>query len=362
MSGGVDSAVAAALLQRDGFRVVGVFMKNWDEDDDDECAAHDDLESAQGVCERLGIDLRTVNFAHEYWENVFRLFLAEYEAGRTPNPDTLCNREIKFKVFLDHAQSLGADKIATGHYAAIEADDDGRRLRLLRGADGDKDQSYFLYLLDRDALSRTVFPLGELRKTRVREIAESLGLPCHDRGDSTGICFIGEKKMRDFLARYIKTEPGEILDAEGHVVGEHHGAAFYTIGQRAGLGIGGRRDAGSEPWYVSGKDMQANRVFVVQGVDHPALFKSEVRIKDIHWIDRAPSSGDGNEALSAQCRHRQTAAPCTFTPLADDEGAVHFAQAQRAVAPGQALVFYSGRCCLGGGVVCSDDVDDVPAV
>lgn len=345
VSGGVDSAVSAALLSREGFRVVGLFMKNWDEDDDGECAAHEDLESARQVCARLGVELHTVNFAHEYWEHVFRHFIKEYKAGRTPNPDTLCNREIKFKTFLEHARGLGADKIATGHYAAVAPDDAGDGLHLLRGADAGKDQSYFLYLLNQHALRHTLFPLGGLHKTRVRKIAEELQLPCHNREDSAGICFIGEKKMHEFLSRYIRLEPGDIVDADGRVVGRHRGAALYTIGQRAGLGVGGQRDAGGEPWYVAGKDMAANRVRIVQGRDHPALLAREVRVKELHWVGRAPT--DGN--LSAQCRHRQTAVACELD-LTDDGATVRFSQTVRAVAPGQAVVFYDGRRCLGGGV------------
>lgn len=357
ISGGVDSAVAAALLLDQGYEVVALFMKNWDEDDDQQCSAKEDLESARQVCERLSIELRTVNFSSEYWDNVFEPFLDDFRAGLTPNPDTLCNREIKFDAFLQHARALQADKIATGHYAGVDTDDDergGTRWRLLRGADADKDQSYFLYLLNQNALRHTLFPLSQLRKPRVREIAKARRLPCHDRSDSTGICFIGERNIREFLSRYIPAAPGDIVDCDGRVVGQHEGAAYYTIGQRSGLGIGGSKGATSEPWYVADKDVQANRLTVVQGRDHPSLFKRETRIRDVHWIDRPPSA---TTKLTAKCRYRQRDAACaialTGATLESDTLEVRFEQPQWALAAGQALVFYAEEQCLGGGVICA---------
>ena len=353
VSGGVDSAVAALLLLEQGCEVSALFMKNWEEDDDERCAAAADLASARAVCERLGVPLRTVNFSHEYWNHVFRRFLDEYQAGRTPNPDTLCNREIKFKAFLEFAQSLGADTIATGHYAGVERRGvgDNAAWRLLRGGDPAKDQSYFLYQLDQRALRRTLFPLAKLRKTEVRALAKARRLPCHDRKDSTGICFIGERNLREFLSRYITAAPGDIVDEAGQTLGRHHGAAFYTIGQRAGLGIGGRRDGDNRPWYVAAKDMAANRLTVVQGRDHPALLRDTMLVDDLHWIDPAAADAVGAEPLTARCRHRQPDSPCQMAPCGDGQWRVRFAEPQWAVAPGQAMVFYRGPYCLGGATI-----------
>ena len=359
VSGGVDSALSADLLIEQGYQVVGVFMKNWDEDDDEHCPAKEDLLSAQQVCDRLDIELRTVSFSHEYWENVFEHFLATYRSGGTPNPDTLCNREIKFKAFLEYAKTLGAKKIATGHYAQIANVTNGdQRWRLLRGADPDKDQTYFLYMLNREALRHSLFPIGNLLKSTVREMAKKRKLPCYDRNDSTGICFIGERRMNEFLSRYIDTEAGNIVDMDGRILGQHKGAALYTIGQRGGLGIGGIHDSDNGAWYVVDKDIAANQVTVVQGHDHPALLSRIVHINDLHWIDSAP---DNHPALTAKCRYRQADTSCSIKTSGGDNisnnsinGAiveVQFEQAQWAVAPGQALVFYDGEHCLGGGTI-----------
>jgi tRNA-specific 2-thiouridylase len=342
ISGGVDSAVAALLLKRAGHDVTGVFMKNWEEDDTaSRCSAAEDLKVARAVCEIIGIALRTVNFSAEYWDRVFSYFVAEYRAGRTPNPDVLCNKEIKFRSFLDHALTLGADKIATGHYARVDAVDG--RYRLLTATDRDKDQTYFLYLLGQAQLGRTLFPIGALTKPEVRDIARQAGLPNFDRRDSTGICFIGERDFRSFLARYIPAQRGEIQTLEGERKGEHEGAMYYTIGQRQGLGIGGRGEA----WYVVGKDVGRNVVYVAQGEHHPALYSSALLAEQVHWIGTAPPLP---ARLSAKNRYRQTAQPCTV--LAHGTGLrVDFDRPQRAVTPGQSVVFYDGDACLGGAII-----------
>jgi tRNA-specific 2-thiouridylase len=352
LSGGVDSSVAAAMLLEQGCQVEGLFMKNWEEDDaDGYCAAAQDLADAGAVAEYLGIRLHAVNFATEYWDRVFAEFLAEYRAGRTPNPDVLCNREIKFRAFLDHARGLGADRIATGHYARIRRDSDGQHLRL--SADPDKDQTYFLYLLDQDQLAHSLFPLGDLNKGEVRELALSLGLPTAAKRDSTGICFIGERRFRDFLARYLPHDPGPIETPEGQYLGQHQGLAYYTIGQRQGLGIGGVRDSGEAPWFVAGKDQGRNALVVVQGGDHPLLQSRSARIGRTHWICGA------TPALPLHCqaraRHRQPLQDCTVLGYDQVRCRVDFAQPQRALAPGQALVLYRDGECLGGGVI--DDTD-----
>jgi tRNA-specific 2-thiouridylase len=345
LSGGVDSAVAALLLQRQGHEVIGLFMKNWEEDDEaGHCSAEQDLADARAVCERLGIPLHTANFSAEYWHRVFRKFLDEYEAGRTPNPDVLCNREIKFDRFLSHARELGADHIATGHYARVGFHDG--RWRLLRGVDTDKDQSYFLYLLNQPALAASWFPLGALTKNQVRELAREAGLPVHARKDSTGICFIGERDFREFLGRYLDSRPGDICTPDGVVVGEHAGAMLYTIGQRQGLGIGG---AGG-PWYVADKDVSANRLVVVQGHDHPDLLSEQLEATDTHWI--AGAAPPLPRSLAAGTRYRQPPARCEVRAGKDTAGLnIHFAEPQRAVAPGQAVVLYDGDECLGGGTI-----------
>ena len=348
LSGGVDSAVAALLLKRAGHDVVGLFMKNWEDDDDSEyCSTREDLVDAVSAAERIGIDVEAVNFAAEYRERVFASFLAEYRAGRTPNPDVLCNAEIKFKAFLDHAMALGAERIATGHYARVEARDGG--FVLLKGLDPGKDQSYFLHRLTQAQLSRTLFPVGHLHKTEVRRIAREAGLPNHAKRDSTGICFIGERPFREFLSRYLPREPGAIVTPEGTRVGEHEGLMFYTLGQRQGLGIGGRRDASAEPWYVAGKDLARNELVVVQGHDHPLLQKRHLHAQDASWIAGAPPADEGG--LAAKTRYRQADAACDFRASGPHAFDLDFAASQWAVTPGQSAVLYRGDACLGGGVI-----------
>jgi len=348
LSGGVDSSVAAALLVEQGFEVEALFMKNWEEDDDgDYCSAAADLADARAVAERLGVRLHTVNFAHEYWERVFSHFLSEYRAGRTPNPDVLCNREIKFRAFLDHALALGASVIATGHYARSDCDAEGWHLRL--GADPDKDQTYFLYLLDQDQLSHSLFPLGGLRKAQVRELARRLGLATAAKRDSTGICFIGERRFRDFLARYLPREPGPIETPEGRIVGEHRGLPYYTIGQRHGLGVGGLRAGAEAPWFVARKDQARNALIVVQGPNHPLLLAAEAHIGEVHWIARHPPPLP--LACMARVRHRQPLQPCLLLGYDPAGCRVRFEAPQRALAPGQSLVLYRDNECLGGGVI-----------
>ena len=348
MSGGVDSAVAALLLQRRGYDVFGLFMKNWEEDDDESyCAAAEDLEYAEAVCKQLSIPLHTVNFAAEYWDRVFQSFLRDYRRGRTPNPDVLCNREIKFKVFAEHARGLSCDKIATGHYAGIRYTDG--EWHLLKGGDTDKDQSYFLHLLQQVHLAQTLFPLAEIRKSKVRELARQAGLVSCDRKDSTGICFIGERRFRDFLARYLDLSPGEIVDESGVPIGTHQGVWFHTIGQRAGLGIGGVRGGSKEAWYVAAKDVAHNRIVAVQGDRHPALFSSALVAESVHWINAPPEDA---APLKARIRHRQTDQDCHIHSQ-DDLVRVQFERPQRAVTPGQSVVFYHGENCLGGGVIAS---------
>lgn len=347
MSGGVDSSVSAALLLEQGYQVEGLFMKNWDEDDGTEyCTAREDLADAQAVCDRLGIHLHTANFAAEYWDNVFEHFLAEYKAGRTPNPDILCNREIKFKAFLDYALALGADLIATGHYVR-RADCDGRTL-LLRGLDTNKDQSYFLHAVGGEQIARTLFPVGDLEKPRVREIAEKYQLATARKKDSTGICFIGERRFSDFLKQYLPAQPGDIETTEGAVIGRHHGLMYHTIGQRQGLGIGGMQGAGEEPWYVLRKDLERNVLIVGQGNAHPGLFASALTCSEIFWIN--PLEADLPMRLGAKVRYRQPDQACTLER--DGSGyIVRFDEPQRAVTPGQSIVFYAGDVCLGGGVI-----------
>ena len=349
LSGGVDSAVAAWLLLQQGYAVEGLFMKNWDEDDaPGHCPAEQDLADARAVAEVLGIELRTVSFSTEYWDRVFAHFLAEYRAGRTPNPDILCNQEIKFRAFLDYALDLGADWIATGHYARVAGDANQRRL--LKGLDDNKDQSYFLYRLNQRALSHSLFPLGELSKPEVRSIAQLKGLPNFAKKDSTGICFIGERKFKAFLGRYLPAQPGNIVSTAGEILGRHQGLMFHTIGQRQGLGIGGTRDSSGEPWYVVGKNLTANELVVAQGKNHPALFRSGLAATDLHWIAGSPPALP--LACCARIRYRQRDQACEI--LARDSGSctVRFGTAQRAVTPGQAVVFYQGDLCLGGGTIC----------
>jgi tRNA-uridine 2-sulfurtransferase len=341
MSGGVDSSVAALLLKREGLDVVGLFMKNWEDDDTDEyCSTRQDLIDAAAAADVIGIELEAVNFAVEYKDRVFAEFLREYAAGRTPNPDVLCNAEIKFKAFLDHAMRLGAEKIATGHYARVDG-----RYRLLRGVDPAKDQSYFLHRLTREQLARVMFPVGELKKAEVRRIALDAGLPNHAKKDSTGICFIGERPFREFLNRYLPKAPGAIVDDEGRTIGEHIGLSFYTIGQRKGIGIGGA----GEPWYVAGKDLAANKLIVVQGHDHPLLLKRSLAAEATSWI--AGSAPAECSQHTAKTRYRQADAPCTLSRVLESEIRVDFASPQWAVTPGQSVVLYDGEACLGGGVI-----------
>ena len=347
LSGGVDSAVAAYLLLQQGHAVTAVFMKNWDEDDAaGHCPAAADLADARAVSTRLGIELQTVSFSAEYWNRVFAHFLAEYEAGRTPSPDIVCNREIKFRAFLDHATGMGADCIATGHYARIRREP---VVQLLRGVDEHKDQTYFLHTLTQAQLERSLFPLGGMYKRDVRALAADQGLGVHDKKDSTGICFIGERRFNEFLARYVSREPGEIRTFDQTVIGRHEGVKFYTIGQRHGLGIGGRRDAGGEPWYVAEKDIDGNVLYAVQGRDHPALYRQGLRASRVHWIDRAPAELPYH--CHARIRHQQPLQACTLTALKGDGCTVMFASRQRAVATGQSVVFYADEVCLGGGII-----------
>ena len=348
MSGGVDSSVAALLLKREGYRVVGLFMKNWEDDDNDEyCSTRQDLVDAAAAADVIGVELEAVNFAAEYKDRVFAEFLSEYQAGRTPNPDVLCNAEIKFKAFLDHAMSLGATRIATGHYARLR--DHGPLKQLLRAADGTKDQSYFLHRLSQSQLERVMFPIGHLRKTEVRRIAEEAKLPNHAKKDSTGICFIGERPFREFLNRYLPREPGPIRTPEGKTVGEHIGLAFYTLGQRKGIGIGGKKDLSGDAWYVAAKDLETNVLTVVQGHDHPLLMKRELRAVNPSWISGDPPAEGSTH--SAKTRYRQADSTCLVS-YSDDEGfALEFAQPQWAVTPGQSAVLYDGDACLGGGII-----------
>jgi tRNA-specific 2-thiouridylase len=345
LSGGVDSAVAALLLRRQGHDVVGLFMKNWEDDDDDQyCSTREDLIDAAAAADVIGIELEAVNFSAQYKDRVFAEFLREYSAGRTPNPDVLCNAEIKFKAFLDHAMRLGAEKIATGHYARVQKAD---AFQLVKGVDGGKDQSYFLHRLTQEQLARVLFPVGELKKSEVRRLALEAGLPNHAKKDSTGICFIGERPFREFLNRYLPRAPGKIVDDKGKTVGEHIGLAFYTIGQRKGIGLGGP----GEPWYVAAKRLAENELVVVRGHDHPLLMKKTLGADEVSWIaGRSPSAG---EHLSGKTRYRQADAPCTLARVLDSEIEVDFADPQWAVTPGQSVVLYDAEVCLGGGVITS---------
>ena len=348
MSGGVDSSVSAALLLEQGYQVEGLFMKNWDEDDGtDYCTAMDDLADAQAVSDKLGIKLHTANFAAEYWDNVFEHFLEEYKAGRTPNPDILCNREIKFKAFLDYALALGADLIATGHYVR-RAERDGQTL-LLRGLDGNKDQSYFLHAVAAEQIARTLFPVGELEKPEVRRIAERYELATARKKDSTGICFIGERRFSDFLKQYLPAQPGDIQTIDGEVIGRHHGLMYHTIGQRQGLGIGGLQGAGDEPWYVLKKDLSNNILVVGQGNNHPWLFASALTCSHIYWVNESPATTQPVR-LTAKVRYRQPDQSCVLE-LTPEGYRIVFDEPQRAVTPGQSVVLYQDDICLGGGVI-----------
>jgi len=347
LSGGVDSSVAALRLLEAGWQVEGLFMKNWEEDDSEEyCSAAEDLADAQQVADRLGIKLHTVNFSGEYWDRVFEYFLSEYRAGRTPNPDVLCNREIKFKAFLDYALDLGADFIATGHYAGVRRTDAGTEL--VCAADANKDQTYFLYMLGQRALQHTLFPLADIPKEEVRKIAEKAGFANWRKKDSTGICFIGERRFRDFLSQYLPANPGRIQSLEGEDLGEHQGLMYYTIGQRQGLGIGGQANHSTDPWFVVGKDLEHNVLQVTQGHDHPSLMRDHLVAEQLHWTaDQAPAE---RFLCKARCRHRQPLQECEVL-LEKGLAQVTFDQAQRALTPGQSVVFYQEDVCLGGGII-----------
>jgi len=347
MSGGVDSSVSALLLREQGYQVEGLFMKNWEEDDGTEyCTAKEDLADAEAVAERLGIKLHAANFAAEYWDNVFEHFLQEYQAGRTPNPDILCNKEIKFRAFLDYARILGADKIATGHY--VRKGEREGKATLLKGLDGAKDQSYFLHQVGHDAIADSLFPVGELEKPDVRKIASDHDFKIAGKKDSTGICFIGERRFSDFLSQYLKKNPGPIKNPEGEVIGEHEGLMYHTIGQRQGMGIGGLKHASEAPWYVADKDVESNTLWACQGNDHPALFATGLETSDIFWIARkAPAA---SFRCSAKIRYRQPDQECTVT-VTESGYVIRFDNAQRAITPGQSVVLYKDDECLGGGVI-----------
>ncbi|AAP95358.1 tRNA 2-thiouridine(34) synthase MnmA [[Haemophilus] ducreyi] len=349
MSGGVDSSVSAFILQQQGYQVEGLFMKNWEEDDDtDYCTAAADLADAQNVADRLGIKLHKINFAAEYWDNVFEHFLAEYQAGRTPNPDILCNKEIKFKAFLEYAaEDLGADYIATGHYVRRSADNENAQL--LRGLDANKDQSYFLYTLSNQQVAKSLFPVGEIEKPMVRQIATDLGLVTAKKKDSTGICFIGERKFKEFLARFLPAQPGDISTVEGEIVGRHDGLMYYTLGQRKGLGIGGVKGLSEDPFYVVEKDLVNNVLIVAQGHDNSALLSTGLIANQLHWVDRK-TIGD-TLRCTVKTRYRQTDIACLVEPIDAENIRVIFDEPQIAVTPGQSAVFYQGEVCLGGGVI-----------
>lgn len=352
MSGGVDSSVSALLLKQQGYDVQGLFMKNWEEDDTSSyCSAAEDLRDARAVCAKLDIPLHTVNFSSDYWDNVFEFCLQEFQAGRTPNPDVLCNREIKFKVFLEYAQHLGGCAIATGHYVQRGTQDGA--FQLLKGLDPNKDQSYFLYMIGQAQLAQSLFPVGHLPKAQVRELAQQHDLITHDKKDSTGLCFIGERPFKEFLARFIPAQKGEIISPEGTVLGEHDGVIYYTLGQRQGLKIGGSATGTGEPWYVVGKNVQENRLIVGQGHNHPLLFSQRVQGIDTHWI--AGVAPTVPLRCAAKTRYRQTDQACKIISLENGTCEVYFDQPQRAVTPGQSLVFYQGAVCLGGAIITASD-------
>ena len=366
MSGGVDSSVSAALLLEQGYQVEGLFMKNWEDDDGTEyCTAMRDLADAQSVCDRLGIPLRTANFSMEYWDRVFEHFLKEYSAGRTPNPDILCNKEIKFRAFLDHAVTLGADFIATGHYARrgenrLNAQGE-TYAPLLRGLDSNKDQSYFLHAVHGREIARTLFPVGELEKPEVRKKADQLGLSTASKKDSTGICFIGERRFKDFLKQYLPAQPGEIVTDDGKVVGRHDGLMYYTLGQRGGIGIGGIKNQQEGAWIVLAKDMQNNQLVIGQGHDHALMQSTQLWSEAIDWVaGEAPDMTQGLRC-TAKSRYRQPDQACTVYADSTVAGGVRvvFDQLQRAVTPGQSVVFYQGENCLGGGIIHHTDAGTI---
>ncbi|NQD38173.1 tRNA 2-thiouridine(34) synthase MnmA [Permianibacter sp. IMCC34836] len=348
LSGGVDSSVSAWLLKQQGYRVEGLFMKNWEEDDTDEfCSAAQDRADAQAVAEKIGIPFHTVNFAAEYWDNVFEHFLTEYKAGRTPNPDILCNKEIKFRAFLDFAKHLGADFIATGHYA--RRGDLNGEAQLLRGLDRNKDQSYFLYTLQQDQLKHVLFPVGELEKPEVRRIAAEQGFVTAEKKDSTGICFIGERRFSEFLSRYLPAQPGDIETVEGKVIGRHNGLMYHTLGQRKGLGIGGLKGADESPWFVVAKDLQRNVLLVTQGHDDSYLMSTALHAGQLHWVAGKPPAPSFD--CTAKVRYRQQDVACSVRVRDDGTVDVSFPEPQRSVTPGQSLVLYAGAVCLGGGII-----------
>jgi tRNA-uridine 2-sulfurtransferase len=357
LSGGVDSSVTAHLLKAQGHQVTGMFMKNWEDDDGldenggEHCTTRQDWLDAASVADTLDIDIEAVNFAAQYKDRVFAYFLQEYAAGRTPNPDILCNTEIKFKAFLDHALTLGADKMATGHYAGVR--EVGGRFELLRAKDETKDQSYFLHGLNQAQLGKSLFPLYEVRKSEVRRIAGEVGLHNHAKKDSTGICFIGERPFREFLNRYLPSQAGNICNDAGKIVGKHMGLAFYTLGQRKGLGVGGSKDSTGEPWFVAKKELASNTLYVVQGHDHPWLLSREVTVMNMHWIAGEPPTGDAVAQLSAKTRYRQQDNDCRIESMDGANVRFAFDTAQWAATPGQSLVLYHGDVCLGGGIIAS---------
>lgn len=348
MSGGVDSSVSAALLKQQGKHVEGMFMKNWEEDDTQTfCSADEDVKDAQSVCDELGIKLHRRNFASEYWDHVFEEFLTEYQQGRTPNPDILCNREIKFKTFLDHADDLGADMMATGHY--VRKTNENGEFQLRKGLDLNKDQSYFLYTINQYQLSRTLFPVGEIEKPEVRAIAQNLGLDVYNKKDSTGICFIGEKRFQTFLSTYLKPNPGDVVTPAGKIIGKHNGLMYYTIGQRQGLGIGGVKDALTEPWFVIAKNHHNNQLIVGQSNNNELMFDKHLMAKQVSWVS------DKQVTLPLKChakiRYRQSDQSCTITASDNETISVEFDEPQRSITPGQSIVFYQGDICLGGAVI-----------
>ena len=348
MSGGVDSSVAAYLLRKQGFNVEGLFMKNWEEDDDEEyCSASIDLADAQSICDQIDIPLHTVNFSSEYWDRVFEYFLTEYKSGRTPNPDIICNKEIKFRAFLDHALDLDADYIATGHY--VNCDISESEASLSKGLDANKDQSYFLHTLDQQQLLKTLFPIGKLEKTEVRDIAKQNDFDTFDKKDSTGICFIGERKFKDFLRNYIPAQHGEIRTLDDKKIGTHEGVMFYTMGQRQGLGIGGQREHTEEPWYVSDKNVDLNYLYVVQGREHESLYHSKLLTQELHWIAGKPPNSLNK--LKAKTRYRQTDQACTIHSITENTYEVIFNEPQWAITPGQSVVLYQEDTCLGGAII-----------
>jgi tRNA-specific 2-thiouridylase len=349
MSGGVDSSVAALLLKEQGHRVTGVFMKNWEEEEMDPsyCPASKDMADAQAVCDQLGIELHRINFSAEYWERVFTHFLQEYQRGRTPNPDILCNKEIKFKAFLDYAKQQGADYIATGHYARIVQQEG--KFQLLKGVDTSKDQSYFLYLLNQAQLAHSLLPLGALTKQTVRHIAHQVKFKNHAKKDSTGICFIGERKFKKFLSDYLPAQPGDIITSEGKVIGRHEGLIFYTIGQRQGLKIGGQKNVPEAPWYVAAKNLTKNTLIVVQGHDHPLLYTQTLLTNQVHWVNARPQIFPLK--IYAKTRYRQADQACMIHCIDEGLYRIDFAEPQRAITPGQSVVFYADNACLGGGII-----------